>query len=134
MEYTATPKLEGVRGAPDLCRYAGSEHSVIKILFNGIVSSTCATELMTKFHRGQHFMGINSLEIQVMLLAPSSVSPLLLPILYVHFPPHSPTHSSPFAAFKIHRYNSFSRLWESCGFRSVVVVSRVRTRETKEPL
>ena len=35
---------------------------------------------MTKFHRGQHFMGINSLEIQVMLLAPSSVSPLLLPI------------------------------------------------------
>ena len=42
-------------------------------LLGQIMSSTCATELMTKFHEGHHIvMGLNLFEWQFMLLEPSS--------------------------------------------------------------
>ena len=74
---------QGVVGAPGnlhgnfifswLCLSAGSEHSVTQIIFNGIMSITCATELMTKFHEEHHIVrGLNLFEWQFMLLEPSS--------------------------------------------------------------
>ena len=68
-------KQEVVVGAPEdfhrkfVCRWqqgsAGSETTVANFLVNGIMSTTCATELLTKFHGGsvafQSFLGTLSL-------------------------------------------------------------------------